>query len=320
MRHPSDEKDAATSDGKYIDHLETELEAAQASLADSEAQLKAINISLDEWMAWYDRKSEEENTTQQRVDELEHELHLSKTREEELQDSLEHSRLREQELERCLDAAHAATEAAEAGNIRLEKRLSVMSDLLAESPTKLDLHTGQGHTRQRSDVPQFPFPPMASPTHEPSPTRRMRKMRGSLGIKPLILSSTIVRHDSAHQSPRDVTPIHTSRGPSGLFKNFDNSGSPFSRNNSPTPPHLRTFTPPQRNLLQELEAYQSPDFWTSTPCSSRAVSRASTPERPEALARIDRVVLRIAQHPVFWIAGAVVGACAYGASKMRMRK
>lgn len=244
LQHTQSEAAAGTQ--RYIEHLEAELEAAQAArdtLPRLQTALKRLQTEVAEWeVRWEEREreaAEKKGGTESRVVRLEDDLECSRRHEEELERELEYSRLREEELERNLDSALQSNEAAEAGNIGLEKRLSIMSDLLAASPTKLDLHIGPRHARHRSDVPLprlptaaalrspqrqtfpaaapltspqrksfgFPFPPHSpasppQPHHEPA--RRMRRFGpGSMGPKPLILPST------SHHVPAPCSPLES---------------------------------------------------------------------------------------------------------------
>ncbi|KAK5131364.1 hypothetical protein LTR08_000967 [Meristemomyces frigidus] len=156
----------------YIDHLESELAAAQTQLAavnsptvtreqshrmrTLNAETRQLHADLAEWETKYDRR------VQDVVDEhcdIEASLRLQLRK---LEQSAEATNYRLEELRSELATAHRNTEAAEAANVNLEKRLEMLSELLAMSPTKIDLHAASParhrgrHQRQKSTLPRFP--------------------------------------------------------------------------------------------------------------------------------------------------------------------
>ncbi|KAI6796221.1 hypothetical protein KC361_g4571 [Hortaea werneckii] len=156
----------------YIEHLETELASAQTQLQainspsvtreqsskmrHLNAEAKQLQDEVAEWEAKYDDRIQEmadehrevENTLRAHVRRLEEEA--------------EEYRYRLSELEEGIEEARVAAEAAEHANVNLEKRLEIMSELLATSPAKIDLHTetpcreGRIRKRPRSMLPRFP--------------------------------------------------------------------------------------------------------------------------------------------------------------------
>lgn len=325
------QSEAATGTQRYIEHLETELEAAQAArdaLPRLNAQLKRLQTEVAEWEArWEEREqeaAESKSGIEARVSRLEEELEGSRRHEEDLERELEYSRLREEELERNLDSAHQSNDAAEAGNIGLEKRLEIMSELLAASPTKLDLHIGPRHARQRSDVPLprlptaaalrspqrqsfaaaapltspqrrsfgFPFPPPSpasppQPQHEP--TRRMRRFGpGSMGPKPLILPST------SHHIPIPYSPLGSpDRHDSAYQSSTANSRSPPDNDNDEYESDDGSHE--SHNRLQTLHD----DFLARSSSSSPRTRMLADSPDIETLTSRDRLSLASAQGSLY---------------------
>ena len=174
----------------YIDHLEAELATAQEQLRtinsptvtrQQSSKLRTLNAEthqlqqeLAEWEAKYE----------QRVRELEDEHGIIeaslRTQIRSLEDDVEVNKYRVEELETELECSRQDMEATEAANVNLEKRLEIMSSLLAASPTKLDLHTStpgmsRRHQRPKSMLPRFPTagflpsPDRVPRTQPPSP-------------------------------------------------------------------------------------------------------------------------------------------------------
>jgi len=168
----------------YIDHLEAELASAQSQLSavnspsvtrEQSSKLRTLNAEtrqlqeeVAEWEAKYDHRVQEE--TDRHCD-IESGLraHVRK-----LEDEVLDAKYRVEQLEAELDVASQTLEAAETANVNLEKRLEIMSELLAASPTKIDLHAETSsqrkkHRRQRSMLPRFPTASslMHSPERQP---------------------------------------------------------------------------------------------------------------------------------------------------------
>lgn len=154
--------------GKYIDHLEMELASAQSQLSaitspsvtrqqsskvrNLNAETKQLQQELDEWEAKYERR------VQDALDEhMEHEANL-RNRIRSLEDAAEESTYRIEELTSQLDDANERMAATESANVNLEKRLEIMSELLAASPTKIDLHAETPGRRKRQQRPQSMLP------------------------------------------------------------------------------------------------------------------------------------------------------------------
>ena len=158
---------------KYIEHLESELAATQSQLSsitspsvtrEQSTKLRTLNAEtrqLHEEIADWEAKYEER--VQEEVDghrEIESGL---RARIRNLEHDAGETRVRVQELEAQVESAGANLEAVEAANVNLERRLEIMSELLAASPSKLDFHAqtpvgrgGRRHIRPKSMLPRFP--------------------------------------------------------------------------------------------------------------------------------------------------------------------
>ncbi|KAK5122885.1 hypothetical protein LTR85_003450 [Meristemomyces frigidus] len=168
----------------YVDHLEAELASAQTQLSainsptvtrEQSSKMRTLNTEtrqlqeeLAEWEAKYEQRVQEEVD---RHCEIESTLRSQLRK---LEQDAEETKYRLQELESELESATATMEATEAANTNLERRLEIMSDLLATSPTKLDLHAEtpsmrRRHQRPKSMLPRFPTASslVASPERAP---------------------------------------------------------------------------------------------------------------------------------------------------------
>lgn len=156
----------------YIEHLENELASAQTQLQainspsvtreqsskmrHLNAEAKQLQDEVAEWEAKYDDRIQEMADEHR---EVENTLRAHVRR---LEDEAEEYRYRLSELEEGIEEARVAAEAAEHANVNLEKRLEIMSELLATSPAKIDLHTetpcreGRIRKRPKSMLPRFP--------------------------------------------------------------------------------------------------------------------------------------------------------------------
>jgi hypothetical protein len=154
---------------EYIEHLEAELELAQArasprtdktskKIRTLTVESKQLKAELAEWEEKYEERVQsgiDEYTA--RLRKASSDLRETGFRIHDLECDLEACRRREAELEHKLEAAQQTIDATEAGSVHLEKRLDVMSGLLASSPTKLNFHIPPHHARQRSgnNVPRM---------------------------------------------------------------------------------------------------------------------------------------------------------------------
>lgn len=184
---------------QYVDHLEAELETALAErnspdvAREQSAKIRQLKIEtkrqqqeLADWDKMYEQRISEEAERHQKI-----EVGL-RARLRTLEHELDAKDFRVQELECDLECTQQNMTAAETANVNLEKRLEIMSELLAASPTKLDLHIDASgkprHGRQKSMLPRLPaVGPMMSPVRQsfgfpmppqgsPSPSRRSLPM------------------------------------------------------------------------------------------------------------------------------------------------
>ncbi|KXL49347.1 hypothetical protein M433DRAFT_173406 [Acidomyces richmondensis BFW] len=155
----------------YIEHLEAELASAQAQLQainspsvtrEQSSRLRSLHLETQQlqnevaaWEERYEERVKEELDRQHRV-----EVGL-RSQVRRLEQDAEEARYQLVELEAQLDTANQTVEAVERANVNLEKRLEIMSELLAASPTKIDLHAVtpgmmRKHARPKSMAPRFP--------------------------------------------------------------------------------------------------------------------------------------------------------------------
>ena len=169
---------------KYIEHLETELAAAQSQLSsitsptvtrEHSSKMRTLNAEtrqlqqeLAEWEAKYEQRVLEEVDKHCAV-----EADL-RARIRSLEQDVNETKFRVEGLESQLDISAQNMEAVEAANVNLEKRIEIMSELLAASSTKIDLHAqtpgrGRKHVRPKSMLPRFPTASslMGSPERQP---------------------------------------------------------------------------------------------------------------------------------------------------------
>ncbi|KAK4543338.1 hypothetical protein LTR36_005697 [Oleoguttula mirabilis] len=169
----------------YIDHLEAELSSVQTQLSainsptvtrEQSSKMRTLNTEtrqlqeeVAEWEAKYEQRVQEEVETHCEIEST------LRSQLRKLEEGAEETKYRLQELESELEASMASMEAAEAANVHLERRLEIMGDLLATSPTKIDLPTAETagarrrHQRPKSMLPRFPTASslVASPERQP---------------------------------------------------------------------------------------------------------------------------------------------------------
>ena len=154
----------------YIDHLETQLAETQTQLSavtspsitrqqtnmmrSLNAETKQLQEALEEWENRYDERVQEviERHTAIEIG-LRNQLRGHEEQEEETQ-------YRIHELEEKVSIMSQSLESAEVANINLEKRVEMLSDLLATS-AKIDLHAetpgrARRRSRPKSMLPRFP--------------------------------------------------------------------------------------------------------------------------------------------------------------------
>lgn len=157
---------------KYIEHLEAELAATQSQLSsimsptvtrEQTSKMRTLNAEtrqlqqeLAEWEQKYHERVQEEVDCRTA---LESGL---RSRIRVLEQDAEETLLKLRELEYQLETTTQTLAAVETANIGLEKRLEMMSEILATSPTKFDLHAEapgrvrKRHIRPKSMLPRFP--------------------------------------------------------------------------------------------------------------------------------------------------------------------
>lgn len=155
---------------KYVDHLEEELSAAQAQLQavnspsvtreqssnmrHMKAEVSRLQDEIEDWETQFASRVRDE------VDKCYVVEQALRAQLRALEEAVEESQYRIQELEGQLSTTTEALDATETANVNMEKRIEFFSDLLAASPTKLDLHAHPAgrprHTRPQSLLPRVP--------------------------------------------------------------------------------------------------------------------------------------------------------------------
>lgn len=163
---------------KYIEHLESQLTAANAKIetyaspaANKARSSKVRALSIESRILRQEVFDWEKNFAERVKDELDQHLELEagiRSRLQMLEDELEIKNVKMREFEWELDTMRARVKDAEGlqeVNLNLEKRIDVLTSLLVISPTKLDLGSvpsspckKQGH-RSRSMLPKGPLSP-----------------------------------------------------------------------------------------------------------------------------------------------------------------
>lgn len=155
---------------QYIDHLEAELAATQTELSAATSpsvtrqQSSKMRTLNNETKQLQDALQEWEDKFDERIQELEDEHRAVeaslRAHVRTMEEAAEESKYRIYELEEQIETASQNLEVAESANVQLEKRLEIMSDLLATS-AKIDLHAetpgrNKRHARPKSMLPRFP--------------------------------------------------------------------------------------------------------------------------------------------------------------------
>lgn len=163
---------------KYIEHLESQLTAANAKIesysspaANKARSSKVRALSIESRILRQEVFDWEKNFAERVKEELDQHLELEagiRSRLQMLEDELEIKDVKMRELEWELDTMRAKVKDAEGlqeVNLNLEKRIDVLTSLLVISPTKLDLGSvpsspckKKGH-RSRSMLPKGPLSP-----------------------------------------------------------------------------------------------------------------------------------------------------------------
>ena len=159
---------------KYIEHLESQLVSLQTQLSTltspsttntQSTKLRAMNTEakmlrqeLAEWEdKFHERLRDQINEHKRMVESLQHQIRT-------LEKDVEQNVTRVQELEVEIKDKTLKMTAAEKANYDLERRLEFMSELLATSPNKIELHTDAPQQAQRRQ----PRPKSMGPPRLPS--------------------------------------------------------------------------------------------------------------------------------------------------------
>lgn len=177
-------RSASAETSKYIEHLETELATAQAQVSrlnspsttrkqtthirNIDAEREILQREIDDWEAKYEQRIQEEVDRHREIETgLRSRIRL-------LEQDSEESHFRIQELQVRMESTTQSMNAVEAANVNLERRIEIMSELLAASPSKIDLHAefpgrGRRHVRPKSMLPRFPTASslLGSPERQP---------------------------------------------------------------------------------------------------------------------------------------------------------
>lgn len=176
---------------KYIEHLEAELAASQSQLSrinsptvtrqqttkmrHIDAETRLLQKEIEDWEAKYEQRVQEEVDSHAEIETV------LRGRVRTLEQEVDETRFQMQELEARLHLATQNMEAVETANVNMERRIEIMSDLLAASPSKIDLHAetpgrARRNSRPKSMLPRFPTasslmgsPERQSHTQPPSP-------------------------------------------------------------------------------------------------------------------------------------------------------
>lgn len=170
-------RSASSEASKYIEHLEAQLASAHARLESPSAtrkrsaRLRALTVEnrnlkheVAEWEKEYDvrvqeekaRRNEVEMELRQYIRQLEEEIDLKGAKIGELEWELESMR-----------AKFRDTDELKAMNVRLEKRIDVLTNILVQSPMKLDVSSATT-SPQKADISKRPPRPMSMLPRLPS--------------------------------------------------------------------------------------------------------------------------------------------------------
>ena len=221
IRSPSSEA------SKYIEHLEAQLASAHARLESPSAtrkrsaRLRALIVEnrtlkheLADWEKEYDvrvqeekaRRNEVEMESRQYVRQLEEEMDIKGAKIGELEWELESMR-----------AKFRDTDELKAMNVRLEKRIDVLTNILVHSPMKLDVSSATT-SPQKADLPK----------RTPRPTSMLPRLPSSPGCLTggLQLSLATVSESAFWQPKSIASPASIAESPGGHAVTEDEK--PFS--------------------------------------------------------------------------------------------
>ena len=216
-------RSASAETSKYIEHLEMELAATQSRLSsitspsvtrEQSSKMRTLNAETRQLQAEIsDWETKYEQRVQDAVDEHSAIESNLRHRIQSLEQDAEETKYRMQELETQLESATQSLVAVETANVNLEKRLEIMSELLAASPTKIDLHAetpgrSRKHVRPKSMLPRFPTASslMSSPERQ-AQTQPTSPMLAFTNYSPSVLDSP----------SRSVLPLAASPGESDFM-------------------------------------------------------------------------------------------------------
>ena len=160
---------ASAEAARYIDHLETQLASTKAQLeaVTSPSTIKAqsarirslqrhvssLSAEVADWHARFDERVEEAVWRRTRV---ERDL---RARVRELEEALEARQVVAKELELELDEARAKIRQAEEMEASLGRRVDVLTELLAQSPTRMETGSAEKRRGSRCSLPPMPRSP-----------------------------------------------------------------------------------------------------------------------------------------------------------------
>ena len=205
-------RSASSEASKYIEHLEAQLASAHARLESPSAtrkrsaKLRALVVEnrnlkheVTDWEKEYDvrvqeekdRRNEVEMELRQYVRQLEEEMDLKGAKIGELEWELESMR-----------AKFRDTDELKAMNVRLEKRIEVLTNILVQSPMKLDASSATS-SPQKADPPK----------RTPRPTSMLPRLPSSPGGLQLSLATV---SESAFWQPKSIaSPGSIAESPGG---------------------------------------------------------------------------------------------------------
>jgi len=215
---------------KYIEHLESQLASIQtqlesltsptstksqsAKLRALSAESRALRQEVTEWEQKFDdkvseevdRRVEMESKLKAKITTLEREIESRDSRVRELEWEVESN------LQRVKD-----TEAVEMTNYNLERRVDVLTELLAQSPTKLEMHSAASSPSRSVAQKRTPRPRSMMPRLPSSPGG----IRLSLGAMPELTAWEMngPRSDSVESdSSQDIAPDYIIKSQQGPLK------------------------------------------------------------------------------------------------------
>ena len=261
QNHPTP-RSTSSEAAKYIEHLEIQLDAVNARLdsvtspSTNKARSAKLRALMAESRSLRQEVSDWEHHFAERVREesgqrLDVEIGL-KTRLLTLEDGLESKDARIRELECELESIQSRVKEAEeleAVNLNLERRIDVLTNLLVQSPTKLELSSAtssprkanphQRTPRPRSMLPRVPFSPggvrlpLSTVSESPFWHSRSFGSTSSISGSPERADATAMHEEEAvspgsNRESRQFSSIDLDSGASTLFRSVSFSSRPTS--------------------------------------------------------------------------------------------